>query len=258
MGSDSDGEAGPASGDGTAPLPAVVAALGATLLVVLLATWAASIGPDDVFRGEGLTRIGEAEESSPTPSQTSATETAGDTADREPGDPPPWLAAVAALAQVATFAVLLYLAYRAMLWAGRLRRERHQGPQRPPDFPFEVLDEPERVVEAIVSDAPGQRAMLLEGTPRNAIVACWHRFEVQASSVGLAREPWETSSEFTLRLLDLVSADPHAVSELAVLYREARFSDHELGEEARSRAVTALDSLHRQLGGRLRRTGTAR
>jgi hypothetical protein len=57
--------------------------------------------------------------------------------------------------------------------------------------------EPRRVAEAVVADADLQLAMLLEGEPRNAIVACWHRFEVQASSIGLAREPWETSSEFT-------------------------------------------------------------
>lgn len=235
-----------------------VAALGATLLVVLLATWAASIGPDDVFRGEGLTRFGEAEEPSPSKTEPAIPGVDGETLDRERDDPPGWLTPVAALAQVATIAVVLYLAYRALRWASRLRRERQRGRQRGPDFPFEVLDEPQRVAEAIVTDASEQRMLLLEGAPRNAVVACWHRFETQASSVGLAREPWETSSEFTLRLLDLVSAEPQAVSELATLYREARFSDHELGEEARERAIAALDSLHRQLRGRRHRTGAQR
>jgi len=245
----------------TAPSSTVdgaVAALGATLLVVLLATWSASIGPDDVFRGEGPAWFDEAEEPLPPRADPSTPGQRGETPDRERDDPPGWLTPVAALGQVATIAMVLYLAYRFLRWAGRLRRERHRGRQRGPGFPFEVLDRPQLVAEAIVSDAFLQRTLLLEGAPRNAVVACWHRFETQASSVGLAREPWETSSEFTLRMLDLVSAEPQAVSELATLYREARFSDHELGEVARGRAVAALDSLHRQLRGRWHVTGAQR
>jgi hypothetical protein len=60
---------------------------------------------------------------------------------------------------------------------------------------------------------------------------------VQAEAAGIGREPWETSAEFTLRVLDLVSADERAVAELSVLYREARFSDHDLDEAARTAAV---------------------
>jgi hypothetical protein len=182
----------------------------------------------------------------------------GDTREREPGEMSDWLVVLAVLAQVATVAVVVYLAYRALRWMSRLRLERRTRQGRAPDLDFEVLDGTEQVVEAIVSDAAEQRAALLEGAPRNAIVACWHRFETQASTAGLAREPWETSSEFTLRLFDLVSAEPEAVGELAALYREARFSDHELGEDARVRAVAALDSLHHQLAGRLRHTGAGR
>lgn len=252
MGSDRDGEAGPARGSGAAPLPAVVAALGATLLVALLATWAASIGPGDVFRGEGLPRSSSVEEPTSAPTGSSREVQQAEQEDAEPGEPSTWTAVVAALAQLATIAVALYLLYRAARWRRRLRRVRRRRLAAPPDLPFEVLEEPERVVQAIVSDAAGQRAALLEGVPRNGIVACWHRFETQAATIGLAREPWETSSEFTLRLLDLISAEPWAVGELAALYREARFSDHELGEDSRVRAVAALDALHRELGGRLR------
>ena len=254
MGSDRDGEAGPESRGGTAPLPAVVAALAATLLLVLLATWAASIGPDDVLRGEGLSRIGDTDDPTDSPTEVDRDDVRDDSREREPGETSDWLVILAVLAQVATVAVVLYLAYRALRWMSRLRLERRDRPERTPDLAFEVLDATEQVVEAIVSDAAEQRAALLEGAPRNAIVACWHRFEIQASSAGLAREPWETSSEYTLRLFDLVSAEPQAVGELAALYREARFSDHELGEEARVRAVAALDSLHGQLSRRMRRT----
>jgi Domain of unknown function (DUF4129) len=85
------------------------------------------------------------------------------------------------------------------------------------------------------------------GTPRNAIVACWDRFEEQAERAGLARRPWETSSEFTIRLLDLVSADGGSVARLERLYHEARFSEHPIGEEQRAEAVEALEAVHRSL-----------
>ena len=88
-----------------------------------------------------------------------------------------------------------------------------------------MLEGPRRLAEEIARDAAEQRRVLMEGSPRNAIVECWHRFEQQAAGAGLDRHPWETSSEFTLRMLDLVAADTGAVAELAVLYREARFSD---------------------------------
>jgi hypothetical protein len=99
-------------------------------------------------------------------------------------------------------------------------------------------------VEEISRDAAEQRRLLLEGSPRNAIVECWHRFEEQAADAGLERHAWETSSEFTLRMLDLVAADSSAVAELAVLYREARFSTHPLDEGTRARAVADLDAIH--------------
>ena len=116
---------------------------------------------------------------------------------------------------------------------------------------FDVIESPGLVAGAIVRDAAEQTELLLVGSPRNAIVECWHRFEVQAHSAGLGRKSWETSSEFTVRLLELVAADAHAVATLSGLYREARFSDHEVGEQERSRALAALEQIHRGLGARL-------
>ena len=45
-------------------------------------------------------------------------------------------------------------------------------------------------------------------------------------------------------MLEAVDADSSAVSRLAALYREARFSDHELTEEHRAAAVAALEAIH--------------
>ena len=92
-----------------------------------------------------------------------------------------------------------------------------------------------------------QRELLTSGSPRNAIVACWHRFEEQASLVGVRRRQWETSSEFTLRVLDRVSADTSAVTTLAELYRDARHSRHEITEANRDAALEAFDIIVRSL-----------
>jgi hypothetical protein len=131
------------------------------------------------------------------------------------------------------------------LW-GRWELRRRPRPP-PPSIDFDVVETPRRVAEAIARDAGWQRRLLLDGRPRNGIVACWHRFEEQAAGTGLVRAEWETSAEFTLRVLELVDADSEPVTRLAALYREARFSDHPLDESHRSAALAALDAIHARL-----------
>jgi hypothetical protein len=154
---------------------------------------------------------------------------------------------------VALLAVL-YVLFRVGRWAWQTYDARRRPDPPPEETEFDVLEGPRRLAEEITRDAAEQRRVLMEGSPRNAIVECWHRFELQAAGAGLERHPWETSSEFTLRMLDLVAADSGAVAELAVLYREARFSTHSLDEAARERAVVDLDAIHAGLlAGRGRR-----
>jgi hypothetical protein len=131
-------------------------------------------------------------------------------------------------------------------WLKEARRRRRPSP--PEHVDFDLLDDPDPLVEEIRKDADEQFELLLGGHPRNAIVACWDRFEEQAERVGTSRQAWETSSEFILRLLDQVSADPGAVARLEALYREARFSEHEIDEGRRQAAVEALRAIHASLG----------
>jgi hypothetical protein len=154
------------------------------------------------------------------------------------------------LIRLALLALVLWLLYRL---ARRVREawvDRRRPPPRPDEVSFDVLDDPEPLIEEMTQDAADQIALLLGGTPRNAIVACWDRFEEQAERAHAARKPWETSSEFTLRLLERVSADPVAVSRLEALYREARFSEHPIDEPRRAAAVEALEAIHESLGRR--------
>jgi hypothetical protein len=229
------------------PSAVVPAVLAATFLVVVLATWAAAIGPDRVFRDDPSPRETSSQEPADRPEPNESKRGEADEEDEEKG----WGNAAILGVEIALLVVVAYLAALLVRWVrSEAKEERRRRRRREVDF--EVLPaSPELAVEEMVRDADRQLALLREGTPRNGIVACWHRFEVQAEAAGIGREPWETSAEFTLRVLDLVSADARAVAELSVLYREARFSDHDLGESARSAALSALERIHRGLGARL-------
>jgi hypothetical protein len=150
--------------------------------------------------------------------------------------------------RLALFAWLLVLAIRGVRWLVEDLAARRNREPRPGVIDFDVLDDLTPLVDEMRRDAADQLELLLGGEPRNAIVAAWDRFEEQAERVGLARKLWETSSEFTLRLLDVVAAAPPAVARLAALYREARFSEHEINEGKRLTAVEALSDIHASIG----------
>lgn len=246
-------------------------AVAATTLFVVLAAWAALIGPDQVFTGPGRVEWDEPAATRtclPLDRTTAADGTVTETVPDNPrglpvcnepvaspgeppvGDrshPPAWLQVL-----TWTFLVLVLAAVAALVgyvvWAARDRLAPRRRGARPDEVAFDVLDEPARLVEAIGDDAAEQDAALREGDPRNAIVAAWLRFEVQGERAGVGRRPWETSSEYALRILDLVAADAGAVNRLAGLYREARFSPHPVTEDHRQAALDALADVRRSLG----------
>lgn len=226
-------------------LLAVAGVTGVLLLVVLL-TWSASIGPSAVLTGEGPTRY-----RLETPSTTLS-----------PNDPisplrnddptsrtelPGWLEAVALVVEVLVgLGLLLLVAYGVRRgWEAWRDRRRPEPPEPEPDF--DVLAARGVVAARLRADAAAQEELLAGGSPRNGIVACWQRFEELAGAMGMPRRAWETSSEYSLRLLDVAGADTTPVTRLARLYREARFSRHPVGEDDRDAALEALHELHRSL-----------
>lgn len=216
------------------------------VLVLLLAAWAASAGPDDPFPGTGatpdrITTEPPAEEVTP---DTGTPPPRDD--EREPGSSPlaAVIGAVVLAAGLALLALLVWFTVAYLRQARTLRLVHRTGDDSgPPDD----LEPAEAIATAFLAGAEEQLADLAQGSPRNAVVACWHRFEVQAERAGVPRERWETSAEFTLRLLDLVEADASAVARLSDLYREARFSEHEIDEGARTAALETLEAIHRDL-----------
>jgi hypothetical protein len=233
---------------------AVASVVAAALLLVVLAAWASSIGPGGVLRGDGPPSAG-----TPTVSE-SVSAPAGDdgapvTSGTERHGTPSWVRVAAFIVNAAVAVGVAYLLLRYVvvpLARGlRLRRVRRSARRArgEEDVDFCVVEPPDAVAREILAGADGQRRALADdGTPRNAIVECWHRFESRGAAAGLERRPWETSAEYTLRVLDLVEAYQPAVLRLAELYREARFSEHEVTEDHRAKALEALDAIHRTIG----------
>ena len=249
-----------------------VLAVGATSLFMVLVAWATLIGPDRVFTGPGVVERtvrtpgptcvplevvttnpdGTTERVRPDnprnlPLCEEGTATPRETVPTPQAEPPLWAKALAWTFVLVVLAVILAVVVFLVMLARDQRGPRRRRESRP-TVEFTTLDGPARLVEAIAEDAEQQDALLREGDPRNAIVAAWQRFEVQGASVGIGRKSWETSSEYALRILDLVAADSGAVNRLAGLYREARFSDHPLTEDHRARALEALARVRRSLG----------
>ena len=92
-----------------------------------------------------------------------------------------------------------------------------------------------------LADAVDDGLRALEAMPAlDAIVACWVRLEAAAAEAGVARQPSETATELTLRVLRAYDVSPRPLSRLLSLYREARFSSHDISDDAGDDARAAL------------------
>ncbi len=85
------------------------------------------------------------------------------------------------------------------------------------------------------------------GDPRRAVIAAWRRLELAAAEAGTHRAPAETPAELAARVLAAHAVSPATLGRLADLYREARYSRHEVDERMRTEARRALERLRGEL-----------
>ena len=141
---------------------------------------------------------------------------------------------------VLALAFLAFLAVLVQIIVALVRRphlHRHVEPSfQAPEVPVELL-----------ATAEERMRLVLTGDPRNAIVAAWLNLETSVARTGLPRDPAETSTEYTARVVGTWNVDRARLDDLAALYREARFSTHDLGEDLRQRAAADLETLHADL-----------
>lgn len=152
---------------------------------------------------------------------------------------PSWLTAfIIVLLLLFALSLAALLAYGSYGWLRSRKASRLQLSEPDPDA-FDVPDLPEQLTRTTAD----QLSALYHGAPRNAIIECWLALETAAADVGIPRRPTETSAEFTGRVLSQYVVDSTAIGNLAALYREARFSEHELTETHRRAAIGALEAL---------------
>jgi hypothetical protein len=217
-----------------------VAALAVAFMLVL----AAATGPSDV--------VGDVSTGPPT-DQTLPTEepTPSESAERTDDAPPnndrvndlgEWIHELLWFTLLVLGLVVTAAALRAL--ALRLTREL---PDKQLVLDLEPLPDVEAGRDALRRDLEKYDAALAGSDVRNGIVACWVLLEETASEVGVSRRPAETSTEFVVRFLHTLDVDPRPVAALSALYQEARFSTHDLPDDARARAELALRAIDADL-----------
>jgi hypothetical protein len=145
---------------------------------------------------------------------------------------------VVVLAVVALVAVLLFAAHR--LWRQLYRPAAHETAA---PFAHEP-DEQEALAEAVDS---GRRALLGDGDPRAAVIACYAAMERSLAGSGVARHASDSPQDLLERAAGRGLLDgPHA-ADLTALFREARYSTHPMDRTHRDRAAAALDAIAAQL-----------
>jgi hypothetical protein len=151
------------------------------------------------------------------------------------------------LGDLISWAVFLSALVAVAFAARAVWRRRWRPPPAAPLVDFDVLPAAKEIAERLTEDAEAQRAAIAHGEPRNGIVRCWLLLQESIAAAGIPPGQAETSTEFTVRVLHTLDLDPRAIQQLSELYREARFSHHPLGEDARAKAAAALDVLHADL-----------
>jgi Domain of unknown function (DUF4129) len=88
-----------------------------------------------------------------------------------------------------------------------------------------------------------------EPDPRRAVIAAYAHMEGALASRGLARRTAETPFEYLTRILGELNVRDSAVRSLTRLFEYAKFSPHEIGEDMREEAISALMAVREDLLG---------
>ena len=94
-----------------------------------------------------------------------------------------------------------------------------------------------------------ERALVAVEQPdaREAVVRSWLLLGEAAAATGVPAEPAETAAEYAARLVAELGVPGPELDRLADLYREARFSQHAVGEPQRAEARELLRRLRDRL-----------
>jgi hypothetical protein len=143
----------------------------------------------------------------------------------------------AALIAVAALTVLAGLVL-AVLW--------RPGRRRPSDAQHRPYADASPLAAAV---AAGSWALVNGGGAREAIISCYAAMEDTLAAAGSPRRPADTPEELLDRAVAERVIGIPAAERLTALFREARYSPHQLGDAQRSAARAALDAISRDVAG---------
>ena len=86
-----------------------------------------------------------------------------------------------------------------------------------------------------------------DGPVDEVIIACWLRLRDAAVTAGVEPHAADSPADFVARVRSEARVRPEAIERLADLYREARFSRHEMTSADRTAAVQALLAIRADL-----------
>jgi hypothetical protein len=159
-----------------------------------------------------------------------------------------------ALGQIVLAAAVLLLVFLLVKVVPQIRR-RSRRPKSTPPAVF-APDDGRQLGEQVSMTVEHALAGLRRGDREQAIIACWLRLQDIVESAGYPPAASQTSSELVARWQQGLPLSRPALTELAELYREARFSSHRMSAESLQRASSALGRLRADVQGMLRETGT--
>jgi hypothetical protein len=105
-------------------------------------------------------------------------------------------------------------------------------------------DVAEQVAEDIDETLDDLRA---EPDPRRAVIAAYARLERALGASGVPRRPAETAEEYVARVLDRLDVDGVPVRVLTDLFAWAKFSQHDVDEAMKLRAIASLEQIRNEL-----------
>jgi hypothetical protein len=115
-------------------------------------------------------------------------------------------------------------------------------------------------LEALEVVQTAARNLRSSGDYRDTILNCYRQMCYVLSNYGFMTSPHETASEFSDGISEKLKLGVDSVKGLTFLFEEARYSDHEIDDAKRAKALDELESLERSLadakdGETLRRNG---
>jgi hypothetical protein len=217
--------------------------VGATAATLLLTAWVSSAGPVGVFARPDLMEF-----RAKAPGEEYGTPDVADRGQRAIGRTTEVHQSNDTLVQVIDWvlkALVVVVVLAVLVAVARVIVARWQSREVPGEGEDAAVD---TLPAALLRQARASEELLAEGPPGNGVIAAWVGLEEAVRSAGVRDDRSRTSEELVTVVLRSYAVDRGSLQVLAELYREARFSRHEVTEPMRERAREALQQVQADLG----------